>query len=612
MRQRYDQRYDALIRQTERLGRRIDHLQSLDRRFSWYRLAVIVAGMFTIWLVSLTQNSRLVWFAIAVSVIVFVLVTFYHRRLDQWREKFRLWRNIKSTQLARMRMDWDNIPLPALDNQPSRPSLNADLDITGSASLHHLMDTAVSFEGSKRLANWLTQRRHKPETILQRQNLVKELVPQHRFRERLLLDFHMVSREQLDGKNLLNWLQIQGFNRELNWLLPLSWLLAAINLILFGLSIFAGLPSYWIFSLTGYAILYFAYQSKISPLIESVAYLDSELDKFRVLIYNLESHSYRQSPHLKTLCSPFIQSNNLPSKQLRKIKRATAAIGLRMNPVVWVLLNIFVPWDISFAFLIQRYQKEMAKNLPFWLDIWFELEALISLANFSYLNPEYTYPGILPLEGGSNQPIFQAEALGHPLISYEQKISNDFRLDRLGEVIVVTGSNMAGKSTFIKTVGINLCLAFSGGPVNAKSFKTIPFKLHSCIRISDSITDGYSYFYSEVKCLKALLDLLASDDRCPVLYLIDEIFKGTNNRERLIGSQAYVHALTGLRGVGLLATHDLELAKLADINEHVINYHFRDEVVEGKLVFDYKLRNGSCPTTNALKIMRLEGLPVDV
>ena len=168
---------------------------------------------------------------------------------------------------------------------------------------------------------------------------------------------------------------------------------------------------------------------------------------------------------------------------------------------------------------------------------------------------------------------------------------------------------MAGKSTFIKTVGINLCLAYAGGPVNATRFHSRPFRLHTCIHITDSITDGFSYFYAEVKCLKTLLEKLGSDG-LPVLYLIDEIFRGTNNRERLIGSRAYLRSILDAQGVGFLATHDLELVSLADESSQVQNYHFRDEVRDGRLVFDYRLRPGPCPTTNALKIMRSEGLPV--
>jgi DNA mismatch repair ATPase MutS len=170
---------------------------------------------------------------------------------------------------------------------------------------------------------------------------------------------------------------------------------------------------------------------------------------------------------------------------------------------------------------------------------------------------------------------------------------------------------MAGKSTFIKTIGINLCLAYAGGPVNAQSLQLTPFRLHTCIRISDSIVDGFSYFYAEVKCLKYLLDKLNDKHPLPMLYLIDEIFRGTNNRERIIGSQAYIKELISKRGVGFLATHDLELASLADTSPQVSNFHFRDQVQDGKLVFDYKIRVGPCPTTNALKIMQMEGLPID-
>ncbi len=170
---------------------------------------------------------------------------------------------------------------------------------------------------------------------------------------------------------------------------------------------------------------------------------------------------------------------------------------------------------------------------------------------------------------------------------------------------------MAGKSTFIKTVGVNLCLAYAGAPVSARQLRSVPFRLHTCIRISDSIVDGFSYFYAEVKCLKRLLDKLNSQDARPLLYLIDEIFRGTNNRERLLGSRAYLRSCIGANGVGLLATHDLELASLADSYAQVRNYHLRDDVQDGRLVFDYRIRPGPCPTTNALKIMQMEGLPVE-
>jgi DNA mismatch repair ATPase MutS len=278
-----------------------------------------------------------------------------------------------------------------------------------------------------------------------------------------------------------------------------------------------------------------------------------------------------------------------------------------MNPVMSLILNLALPWDFSFAYLAERHRADMAQTLPVWLEVWHQLEALISLAGFAAVNPEYTFPQI---EAGA-AAVLQAEALGHPLLPPEAKVCNDFAVEELGELSVITGSNMAGKSTFIKTIGINLCLAYAGGPVNARRFRFRPFRLHTCIQISDSIADGFSYFYAEVKCLKRLLERLESGDDLPLLYLIDEIFRGTNNRERLIGSRAYVQTLIGARGVGVLATHDLELASLERVSSQVSNFHFRDHVQDGKLVFDYTLRPGPSPTTNALKIMRMEGLPVE-
>jgi DNA mismatch repair ATPase MutS len=171
---------------------------------------------------------------------------------------------------------------------------------------------------------------------------------------------------------------------------------------------------------------------------------------------------------------------------------------------------------------------------------------------------------------------------------------------------------MSGKSTFLKTLGINLSLAYAGGPVCAGSLRASLFRLFTCIKVSDSVTDGFSFFYAEVRRLKALLDELQKEHAYPIFFLIDEIFKGTNNRERLIGSRSYIRVLAGQNGAGAISTHDLELTTLANTLPALHNYHFREEVIDGQMVFDYKLHDGPCPTTNALKIMQLAGLPVNL
>jgi DNA mismatch repair ATPase MutS len=265
-----------------------------------------------------------------------------------------------------------------------------------------------------------------------------------------------------------------------------------------------------------------------------------------------------------------------------------------------------VPWDFIFTHRLELVKKEIANLLPHWLDTWYELEALNSLANFAYLHPRYEFPELLAETGR-----IVARELGHPLLKPESKVCNDFELDHDRRIVILTGSNMAGKSTFLRTIGVNLVLAYAGAPVNAEKLQASLFRIFTCIKVSDSVQDGLSYFYAEVKRLQALLAATEVDDALPVLFLIDEIFRGTNSRERLIGSRSYIRTLAQGTSVGLVATHDLELIKLGDEIEGVVNQHFREEVYEGRMVFDYRLRPGPCPTTNALTIMRLEGLPVE-
>jgi DNA mismatch repair ATPase MutS len=200
--------------------------------------------------------------------------------------------------------------------------------------------------------------------------------------------------------------------------------------------------------------------------------------------------------------------------------------------------------------------------------------------------------------------------LGHPLLPPDQKVRNSFALQQTGEGVLITGSNMAGKSTFLKSLGLNQVLAQAGTVVDASRYQAPLLRVVCCIRVSDSINDGLSYFYAEVTRLKVLLQAIEAEHPLPVLFLVDEIFKGTNNRERLLGSRAYIQALTGKNALGGVSTHDLELVKLADSNPLLQNYHFREQIIDGQMVFDYTLRPGPCPTTNALRIMALAGLPV--
>lgn len=604
-------RQRAIETQIDRLSRKIDQFQSQSRKFSWYRFLIFLLGGIFIFIAAFWINDTIAWLAFVLFFVVFNIVAFFHRRLEKGIRRHQIWHEIKTSQLARMNLDWKKIPESNLHVLFSGLTFEDDLDITGKRSLHQLIDISISREGSQRLASWLLQNEPDFAAIQKRQAVIKELIPLTRFRHKLLLTFHLVSNVQLDGQRLISWLHAEFPFQKIKKLLSISSGFVVFNLVLFLGAQFFGIHPYWMSTLFLYFI-FFLYNFKLlQRYFDMIFHLDDELAKFRQVLHYLESYPYGKNEHLKEMCRPFFDPKIVPSRQLRIIKFVTAAVGMRMNPMIAILLNLIFPWDFFFAYLTHRFRDEIKIILPQWVDTWAKLEALIALSNFAYLNPDYSFPGVVhPNQQNPVSMLVEARAMGHPLIPAEQKICNDFAINRRGEVYLITGSNMSGKSTFLKTVGVNLCLAYAGGPVNASYFQTSLFRIFTSIKINDSIVDGFSFFYAEVKRLRTLLDALQGDQQFPLFFLIDEIFRGTNNRERLIGSRSYIRHLVSQNGLGLIATHDLELTKLADQFSNITNFHFREEVIAGKMVFDFKLHPGPCPTTNALKIMLMEGLPV--
>lgn len=601
-------RQNTLTNQILSLERRLIALHQAEQRFAWYRLSAFLIGALLTWVAFSYLSLPAGWVTLALAFLGFFTVVWFHRRLDRWIEVLQTWKELKSRQLARLTLDWAALPEPPTLREAERSPLDIDLDLTGPRSLHHLLDNSISLGGSQRLADWLTSGVPELEALSQRQQLVKELAPMRRFRDRLQLTYHLAAKERLQGDELLAWLQADYPAERVRRALPVAILLAGLNLALLLLDLLGVLPSYWPLSIAITLAYYYLNAGALIPFLEAVVELDNQLSSFKPLLAYLECYPLKADSHLAQLCACCRSSGELPSQQLRRIKGLTAAVGMRMNPIMGLLLNAFLPWDFTTAFLVARQRMSLGVVLPAWLDTLEQLEALCALAEFADLHPGHAYPQIEPV----SEKALCTTDLGHPLLPPNQVVCNDFSVANIGEIAVITGSNMAGKSTFLKTVGVNLCLAYAGAPVLASDFKARPFRLHTCIRISDSIADGFSYFYAEVRCLKRLLERLDTTGmEYPLLYLVDEIFRGTNNRERLLGSRAYLQALVNKTGIGLLATHDLELAALAKQAPQIHNFHFRDHVQDGRLVFDYKIRPGPSPTTNALIIMRLEGLPVE-
>jgi len=612
-------RLQQLRRQIARLQRRIEFLDEISRKYWIARRIIFVVGVFLALGFCGVSGTRAGWISGGILTIVFTIVTVFHNRVRDSLNRVSLLVDIKQLQIARIGLDWDRLPpteqsAVELANHP----FATDVDIIGERSLHRLIDCAVTKEGSERLKSWLLSVRPDALLIEHRQALVEELKHHSAFRDRLQL-LSAVARNETVGstqprsrarhwnsRKLVDWIEHTAQQRSLLPTILFLSALAALNIVCIVLSALDVIPPVWPLTLLAYLSAMYLKQNRIASAWDELQELEKALTHFKLVFSYLESRSYQNTPRLAKICAPFVNRNTQPSVEMRRLGRIAAALGVRTNPLLSLLVHLIVPWDFIFTHRLELLKAELAQLLPSWLDAWYELEALNSLANFAYLNPEYTFPKI-----SSDRGYVGARNLGHPLLIRDTKVCNDFELDRKGRIVILTGSNMAGKSTFLRTIGVNLSLAYAGSPVNADELETSLFRPFTCIKVSDSVQDGLSYFYAEVKRLQALLAAAQANDPLPVLFLIDEIFRGTNSRERLIGSRSYIRTLSETNAVGLVATHDLELIKLADTIEGVVNFHFREEVSHGRMVFDYRLRPGPCPTTNALTIMRLEGLPVD-
>jgi hypothetical protein len=585
-------------------------LTQRTERYTWARLGAFVGGLVVSIAAFYLGGPPLFFVALIVAAGVFLGITLQHRRLSDAVARFTIWQRYTLVQQARIKLDWSHIPAPTMAADPSHP-FEGDLDLTGERSIHRLLDTCLSRGGNQRLHTWLTEQTPSITDIQQRQALVRELVALDPLRNKLHVRAISAGRQpfatyrQWDGEALERWLRHSHDHPSLRLIVAVLAVLAAVNLILFALNFYVPVPG--LVRAVPFAVYVLLSLSQIrlsGGLFENAADLLDSLRQVQGVFATLERFRYAKHPRLRAVCDPFVNDQSRPTRHLRDASRLMAAASIQNSQVLWLILNTAVPWDLTVAYYLGRKRAELARLVPLWLGAWFEVDALNALANFAWLNPEYTFPTFDP------QSPMAGEGLGHPLIPADRQVRNAFHLDAHGQVALITGSNMSGKSTFLRTVGVNLCLAYAGGVVNAVSLRTPIFRLYTCIRVSDSLLDGFSYFYAEVRRLKGLLTALNADHWLPLCFLIDEIFRGTNNRERLQGSRAYIRALVGRNGSGAISTHDLELVQLADELPGVHNFHFADEVHDGQMTFDYTLRPGPCPTTNALRIMAMEGLPV--
>lgn len=588
-------------------------LQQITKRLSLLRGVLFIVAIIVIIVLANERLIILLLLAALLSVLAFSLILFKYNKGVRQLKTYILLEKINENELLKVENKLSTFP--SQENSLIENHSNAsDLDIFGSHSLFQLLDRTTTESGGLHLANWLLAPALK-ETILERQQAVQELKPNLEWRQQMQAAGLSFENKNSDYQKLIRWFETDEklLNEHSKYLIgsALLALLSTTLISLYLISFFSGILNFYLLPLFIVLLINHLILKRIAPLaIEIIDHTDrnvSTLAGYEVLIQTILSKNY-QSTRLEKLRSNLIKNQSSATKEIGRLKKILAAFQLRgtkrsIGNAFYGFLNQVWLLDIYWIILAEKWKSRNRDHIRNWIEAVSEFEALNSLAGFAYSNPSFAFPEI------TDEPYrLQFEMLGHPLIKSDQRVCNDFTLDKQGQIAMITGSNMAGKSTFLRAVGVNLVLALMGAPCCAKSGRVSQIKVFTSMRTKDNIEEGVSSFYAELKRVEQLLKLIKTDQ--PIFFMLDELFKGTNSKDRYKGGVSLIKQLSDLNAFGIISTHDLELARLAGNYLMVSNHSFNSEIHDGEMSFNYELTDGICTDFNASELMKKSGIVV--
>ena len=579
------------------------------------RLAAVVAAAAILWLALVSRALSIAW--VLAPIAAFAALVVVHDRLLRRLERVRRAVRFFEKALARLDGTWEGAGESGdryLD--PHHPYAQ-DLDLFGKGSLFELLSTARTHIGEDTLAGWLLAPAD-PATIRARQQAVDELRPRLDLRESLAV-LADDARTGVNPTALAAWgeapVLLQGARlRVALWLLTTLGILGAAALFtwIFGVAGFFHLPESVNVLARDLALLValvnglFLYRMRHAreAVVNAVQEAAHELALLSAVLVHLESERF-QSPLLAALRQSLDTEDAPPSRRIARLDHLMERLDSRDHVIVR-MLQPFLLWTMHVALGVEDWRRVSGPAVRRWLSATGEIEALCSLASHAFEHPEDPFPEFIP---AGDVPTLDADAIAHPLIPAARAVSNDLYLSAEPQVYVVSGSNMSGKSTLLRTIGVNVVLAQAGAPVRARRLRLSPLALGASIRLIDSLHDGVSRFYAEILRIRQILDATAGP--FPVLFLIDEFLGGTNSHDRSIGAEALVRSLVERHAIGLITTHDLALAAITTaLGGRADNIHFEDQIEDGKMRFDYLIRPGVVKNSNAIQLMRSVGLEI--
>ena len=561
-------------------------LKTLEKKgvmFGWLRFLSIALAFASLWWA--WKNGTFILLPITVLFIgLFLFILSKHLLNNEAIENLQRLIRISETEIQVLDHHFTHLP-EGSEFKPENHEYANDLDIFGRASLFQYINRCTSQQGKKLFAAWLLDPASS-ERIAERQEAVKELSQQFEWRQQLQSYGIAHSINIGTERKIENWLleDFQFLNKT-HWKL-LRFILPAISFGLLTLHLTDIIPSA-IFYPAIFLMLAvsFGISKMIMPSFTKLNKVAPQLETLSDSVSWIEQGDLK-SKLLVDLKAKYIDGSVVSSETIRKLKKILDNTDIRLNPLVFIPLNTFLFWDLQQVLILENWKKENKEHIADWFHSLAEIESLSSLANLSFNHPGWAYPDISKGHG-----TITADSLGHPLIPKQKLVTNYFSTEGNEGLNLITGSNMAGKSTFLRSVGVNMVLAMMGSPVCARSFTVSNMKVISSMRVSDNLEENTSTFYAELKKLKEVIEAVYRNEK--VFLLLDEILRGTNSADRHTGSKALIKQLIQHNAAGLIATHDLELAKLADefpLKLH--NYHFDVQVAGDELYFDYKLKKG--------------------
>ena len=566
-----------------------------DRRFGVTKLVLSLCALVT---AAFVVHHTIALAALLVLSSAFMVLFVAHERLIERIERRERSIRYFDRGVARFAGRWQGSGETGMRYLDPSHVYARDLDIFGEASLFQYLSTARTRPGEETLARWLLQPAP-VEEIAARQQAVRDLQSRLNLREQLAATGEAV-RHSVHPETLSTWgegapILSTWSTRLLTTLLAIAWLASIAVWVVSG----SPVPALTI------SVLNFAYAHRLHARLErtvgAIEKAAGDLRLIAALLAIVERESFAASL-LIDLQSAIKREGVQPSAAIARLAWLSETIQTR-HSLFARPLDLVTFWSAQLTFAAERWQREFGPFLRKWLEALGEVEALACLATFAYEHPEYAFP-----EFAVDAPLIEATGIAHPLLS-SGAVENDVTLGPGRQLMILSGPNMAGKSTFIRSIGVNAVLAQCGAPVHASRMRLSPLRVAASICILDSLSGGVSRFYAEIRRVKAIADL--AEGPVPVLFLFDELLSGTNSHDRFIGTGFVLQQLVERRAIGVVSTHDLALARISDdLSGCAFNAHFEDQLVDGRLVFDYRLKPGVVETSNALKLMRSIGFGV--